>query len=151
MIDITDRDFDKEVLECELLVFACFTTGWCQSCYPTCLFADQLFKEFHGSVKFVRLDKEKSPEIAERYHIIAVPTILLFQNAQPVKRLLGFQDRRSLRSLLNSVTAEDEVPGGELVPENGPVFTESTLHRYEAHNNEQQRSRPGESNPATNG
>jgi len=105
MIEITERDFDKEVLECKLPVFACFTTKWCHSCYPTCLFADELVKEYDGSVKFVRLDTEKSPEITERYHVIVVPTILLFKDSQPVKKLLGFQDRSSLGSLLNSVTA----------------------------------------------
>ena len=105
-MDIIDRDFDKEVLECDVPVFTCFTTEWCQSCYATCLFADQLVKEYDGRVKFVRLDTEKSLEIAERYQVIAVPTILLFHNSQPVKRLLGFQDRRSLRSLLNGAIAE---------------------------------------------
>ena len=65
-------------------------------------------KEYKGSVKFVRVDMEKSSGIAERYHIIAVPTILLFQNSQPVKRLLGFQERSSLKALLNSATAENE-------------------------------------------
>ena len=108
MIEITERNFDKEVLECELPVFACFTTEWCHSCYPTCLFADQLVKEYDGRLKFVRLDTEKNPEIAERYHVIAVPTILLFQESQEVKRLLGFQDRSSLRSLLNNVTDGSE-------------------------------------------
>jgi thioredoxin 1 len=108
MIEISERDFDKEVLECELPVFACFTTQWCHSCYPTCLFADQLVKEYDGHVKFVRLDTERSPGIAEKYHIIAVPTILVFQNAQEVNRLLGFQDRSSLRPLMNSVTGRNE-------------------------------------------
>jgi hypothetical protein len=42
MIEVTGRDFDEEVLECELPVFACSTTRWCQNCYPTCFFADQL-------------------------------------------------------------------------------------------------------------
>jgi len=111
MIEITERDFDKEVLECELPVFTCFTTEWCQSCYPTCLFADQLVNEYDGSVKFVRLDTEKSPEIAERYHVIAVPTVLIFKDSQPVRKLLGFQDRSSLKSLLNSVTVENEATG----------------------------------------
>ena len=110
MKEITDRDFDKEVLECELPVFACFTTEWCHSCYPTCLFAGQLVKEYDGSVKFVRLDTEKNPEIAERYHVIAVPAILVFKDSQPVNRLIGFQKRSSLRSLLNIVTSEDEAP-----------------------------------------
>jgi thioredoxin 1 len=108
MIDITDRDFNKEVLECKIPVFACFTTQWCHSCYPTCLFADQLAREYVGSVKFVRLDTEKSPQIAKRYHVIAVPTIVLFRKSQEIKRLLGFQDKWSLRPLLNGVTDENE-------------------------------------------
>jgi len=111
MIEITDRDFDEEVLECDLPVFACFTTRWCHTCFPTCLFADQLAKEYDAKVKFARVDIEESPGIAASYHVIVVPTILLFQNSQPVKRLLGFQDRRSLRSLLNNVTTENEPTG----------------------------------------
>lgn len=106
MIEVTERDFDREVLECGLPVFACFTARWCHSCYPTCLLADQLVKKFDGSVKFVRLDMEKSPEIAERYHVITVPTILLFQGSQMVKKLIGFQELSSLIALLNSVTDE---------------------------------------------
>ncbi len=107
MIEITERDFDREVLECELPVFACFTTRWCHSCYPTCLFADELVKEHDGSVKFVRLDTEKSPEITERYHIIAVPTILLFKGSQPVEKLLGFQNHKSLKRLLGDAMAKE--------------------------------------------
>jgi len=107
MIDITDRDFNKEVLECKLPVFTCFTTRWCHSCYPTCLLADELVKEYDGSVKFVRLDMEKSPEIAGRYHVITVPTILLFKDSQPVEKLLGFQERESLKRLLGDAIAKD--------------------------------------------
>jgi thioredoxin 1 len=115
MIEITERDFDKEVLECQVPVFACFTTEWCASCYPTCLFANDLVKEYDGRVKFIRLDTEKSPQIAKRYRVIAVPAIILFQESEEVKRLLGFQDKWSLRRLLNSVTNEsDKLPDRRL-------------------------------------
>ena len=107
MIEVTERDFDKEVLDCKLPVFVCFTTKWCRSCYPTCLLANELAKEYDGSVKFVRLDMEKSPDISERYHIITVPTILLFQGSQPVKKLLGFQERGSLKRLLGDAIAKE--------------------------------------------
>jgi len=123
MLKIIERDFDSEVLECERPVFTCLTTKWCHSCYPTCLFAEELAKNYDGRVKFVKVDIEKSPEIAERYHIIAVPTILLFQDSQLVRKLVGFQERNSLRALLSSATAE----------------------------NEQQRGKSGQSNSATNG
>lgn len=113
MIDITDRNFDKEVLECELPVFACFTARWCHTCYPTCLFADELVKEYEGSVKFVRVDTEGSPDTSARYRITVVPTILLFKDSQPVKKLLGFQNRESLKRLLGDAIAKEPGPKPE--------------------------------------
>jgi len=110
MIEVAERDFDKEVLECELPVFACFTARWCHTCYPTCLFADELVKEYEGSVKFVRVDTEASPDTSARYRIRVVPTILLFKDSQPVEKLLGFQERGSLKRLLGDVIAKESGP-----------------------------------------
>ena len=104
LTDITEQDFDDEVLESDLPVFACFITSWCQSCYPTCFIADELVLEYEGKIKFVKLDIEKSPEISDRYHIVALPTVIIFQDSRSVKKLLGFHDRRSLRYLLDCVT-----------------------------------------------
>lgn len=110
MKEITDQNFDKEVMQCELPVFVCFTAKWCDSCYPTCLFADQLVKEYDERVKFVRVDIEENPEIAKLYHIIPLPTILLFWDSQPVKKLIGFQDRPMLRQVLSGLIGERELP-----------------------------------------
>jgi thioredoxin 1 len=121
MKEIAGQDFDKEVLGCKLPVFTCFTSRWCHTCYPTCLFADQLVEKYDGKVKFVRLDIEESSEIAERYHIIPIPTVLLFQDSQPVKKLVGFQDLNSLKAMLNSVIGENEATQA-LVPEGDGVL-----------------------------
>jgi len=110
MIDITARDFDKEVLECELPVFVCFTTSWCGHCFPTCLVADELVNRYEGRIKFVRIDKEKAPEISDEYSITVVPSIILFQDSQITKRLLGYQDKVVLRDLLDALLAEVEAP-----------------------------------------
>ncbi len=106
MIEINDPDFDKEVLECELPVFACFITRWCHTCYPTCLFANELVDKYDGKVKFVKVDIEENPEVSARYQVIAVPTILLFRGPQLVKKALGFQERASMRRMLNSLIGE---------------------------------------------
>ena len=105
MIEITRRDFDKEVLGCELPVFACFTTSWCGHCFPTCLAIDELVNRYEGRIKFVRIDKEKAPEIADEYHITVVPSIILFQDSQITKKLLGYQDKVALRDLLDNLLA----------------------------------------------
>ena len=103
MIEIDEKDFDKEVLECELPVFACFTTSWCGHCFPTCLVADGLENRYDGRLKFVRMDKDKAPEIADKYQVTVVPSIFIFQDSQIIKKLLGYQDKLALRNLLDSM------------------------------------------------
>jgi len=110
LTEVTDQDFDKEVLECELTVFACFTTRWCHACFPTCLVADELVNRYEGRIKFVRIDKEKAPEISDEYHITVIPSIILFQDSQITKRLLGYQDKVALRDMLDTLLAEIEAP-----------------------------------------
>ena len=103
MIEITERDFDKEVLECDLPVFTCFTTQWCGHCFPTCLVADELINRYDGRLKFVRIDKEKAPEISDEYHITVVPSIIIFEDSRIIKKLVGYQDKLFLRDLLDSL------------------------------------------------
>jgi len=106
---ITEQNFDDEVLESALLVFACFTARWCHSCYPTCLIADELAKKYEGKIKFVRVDAERSGKISARYHVRALPTIIIFQDSQPVKTLPGYQEPGSLKYLLDSLLAQEEL------------------------------------------
>lgn len=103
MTEITNKDFNSEVLECDMPVFACFTAERCYACYPTCLVFDELANDYDGSIKFVRLDVEKNPDLAERYRTVAVPTILIFKNSEVVKKLIGFQEREDLRKLLDGL------------------------------------------------
>ena len=103
MLEISERDFDEEVLGCEQPVFACFTTSWCGHCFPTCLVADELVNRYDGRLKFIRIDKEKAPEIADKYQVTVVPSIIIFQDSQIIKRLLGYQDKLALRDLLDSL------------------------------------------------
>ena len=118
MKEITDQDFDREVLKCKLPVFTCFTTEWCHSCYPTCLLAEDLVERYSGRVKFVRVDIDKSPEVSARYRVVVLPTIVVFYNSQPVKKLVGFQDRKSLKRLLDSVTEGGEAPKNRWIVSN---------------------------------
>ncbi len=108
MREITGQDFEREVLKCKFPVFTCFTAEWCRSCYPTCLLAGELAERYGDRVNFVMVDAEKSPEVSARYRVIALPTILVFRNSKPLKKLVGFQDRKSLKRLLGSVISEEE-------------------------------------------
>jgi thioredoxin 1 len=108
--EITEQNFDKEVLECELPMFACFITQWCHSCFPTWFIADDLVNRYEGRIKFVRIDKEKASKISDKYHITVVPSILIFQDSRITKKLLSYQDRTGLKHLLDALLAEPEAP-----------------------------------------
>jgi len=110
LTEVTEQNFDEEVLNSDLPVFACFTTSWCRACFPTCFVADELANRYEGRIKFVRIDKEKVPEISEEYHITVVPSIIFFQDSQMIKKLLGYQEGRALRDMLDALLAGVEAP-----------------------------------------
>lgn len=109
MIEITDHDFREEVLECETIVFACFIANWCHNCLPLCIESSELDREYNGKVKFVTIDVEESHDTAVRYWIYTVPTVLIFWDSQPVKRIIGFNDRGYLRDAINSISAGSRI------------------------------------------
>jgi len=103
LTEVTEQNFDEEVLSYDLPTFACIMTSWCGHCFPTCLVADELVNRYEGRIKFVRIDKEKAPEISDEYHITVVPSIILFQNSRIKRKLLGYQKEGTLRDLLDAV------------------------------------------------
>ena len=100
--EITGQDFSEKVLQSDLPVFACFTASKCSSCFPACMVANSLAEEYDQRVKFTKCDIEKCPKMMERYNIRVSPTIVIFQNAKIVKKLVGFQERHSLKRLLET-------------------------------------------------
>ena len=110
LTEVNEQNFDEEVLNSDLPVFACFTTSWCGNCFPTCFVADKLANRYEGRIKFVRIDKGKVPEISDEYHIAVVPSIILFQDSQMIKMILGYQEERALRDMLDALLAGVEAP-----------------------------------------
>jgi len=100
----TGEKFDEEVLKSTLPVFVCFTGSRCDTCFPLCLVINGLAEEYHGKVKFVRIDTDRESELVERYRIVLVPSVLLFKDAKPVSKLLGFHYERVIRRWLDKLT-----------------------------------------------
>ena len=103
IIEITGQDFEEEVLKSALPVFVCFTSAQCGTCFALCLVADDLAREYEGRLKFVTVDVEAAPKLAARYGIVPLPAILLFKHSKPVAKLLGFEDKWSLRNRLDEL------------------------------------------------
>lgn len=100
IIKVNEATFQSEVLEHTQPVLVDFSAVWCAPCKMLEPTIEQLAQEWNGRVKVVQLDVDESPEIAMRYQVMAVPTLMLFVHGEVRERLSGYQPKdRILRTL----------------------------------------------------
>ena len=83
------KTFEGEVLNSNLPVFVDFWAEWCGPCRAIGPILDQLAVDFDGKVKVVKINVDENAELAERYGVQAIPTLLIFKNGQQVDRIVG--------------------------------------------------------------
>ncbi len=87
--EVTDATFQSEVLDAELPVLVEFTASWCGPCKAIEPALEALMRQHAGKLKVAQLDVEASREVAERYRVMAMPTMIVFQGGQPAGQLVG--------------------------------------------------------------
>src|SRR6266849_301688 len=79
---LNDGEFDTEVLKSNVPVLVDFYADWCGPCHAIAPTIEALSNEFEGKVKFVKVDVDSNQEVASRYEIMSIPTIMLFENGK---------------------------------------------------------------------
>jgi len=100
---IQSHQFEQEVLRASEPVWVDFFATWCPPCRVIGPILDQLSQEFAGQIKFVKVNVDEAPDLAYRYGITGIPTLILFQNGQIVDTIVGLLPPDALRQRLNSV------------------------------------------------
>ncbi len=90
---LTEAAFEAEVLKSPLPVIVDFTATWCGPCKMLDPLVAQLAQEWNGKVKVVKLDVDDNSNLAMKYGVMGVPSLLLFVGGNPVQRLSGFQPK----------------------------------------------------------
>jgi len=63
---------------------------------------DELAEEYRGKITFARMDVDQNPKTASRYHIMAIPTLLLFKDGKPVSHMVGYKAKAELKRELDA-------------------------------------------------
>jgi thioredoxin 1 len=99
--EIDEATFQEQVLSAAGPVLVDFTAVWCGPCKMLDPIVEQLAKDWTGKVKVVKLDVDNSPNLAVRYQVLGVPTLMLFEGGQTRERITGFQPKDRILSKLS--------------------------------------------------
>ena len=91
---ISTAEFDKQVLESETPVLVDFWAVWCGPCRAIAPAVEAVADEFAGRAKVFKLNVDENPEIAGRYGVQSIPTLIVFKGGQKVGELVGGQNTR---------------------------------------------------------
>lgn len=100
VIEVNDLNFTREVLETDSPVLVDFSASWCAPCKRLAPIVDEIAAETAGQVKVVKLDVDESPAAAKRFGIRGLPTVVAFQNGEPLGRHIGLTNKKTLLALL---------------------------------------------------
>jgi thioredoxin 1 len=88
-VHVSDGTFDSEVVASKELVMADFWAEWCGPCKRIAPILEDLAKEYVGRVKVVKIDIDANQDLAARFRIQSIPTLLFFKGGQPVDSVIG--------------------------------------------------------------
>ena len=100
-VEITDSNFENEVLESDKPVLVDFWAEWCMPCRALAPTIDELADEYEGKVKVGKLDTDANRDVSVKYGISAIPTIILFKNGEVEKKFVGMTPKQEFAAALD--------------------------------------------------
>jgi len=104
--ELTDQTFEVEVLKSDVPVLVDFWAEWCMPCRYLGPTVDKLAEAYAGKVKVGKIDTDEHRDVALRYGISALPTIVIFKDGQVVQKLLGVRQEKDFREVLDPLLAK---------------------------------------------
>lgn len=102
VIEISDQNFEQEVLNSDVPVEVDFWAPWCVPCLMVSPIYDKLAKEY-ANFKFCKINVDENPETANKYNIMSIPMQMFFANGEKVDELLGAVPEEVIRSMVDDV------------------------------------------------
>lgn len=95
-IEITDANFDQEVLKSDKPVLIDFWAVWCGPCRMVGPVVEEIASEYNGKLKVGKLDVDNNPEVSMKFGIRSIPTLMVFKGGKVVEQIIGAVPKRNL-------------------------------------------------------
>jgi len=100
VIIINKNNFDEEVLKSDKAVLVDFWAPWCGPCRAVGPIVDELAEEYEGKAKISKINVDDEGELAAKFRVMSIPTIMIFKNGEVVEKIIGARSKYELISLL---------------------------------------------------
>lgn len=102
IVEISTTNFDEEVLKASVPVLVDFWAPWCGPCRAVAPMLDAVSQELEGKAKFVKVNVDDHQQLAVRFGVQAIPTLIIFKNGEAVDRIVGMIPREQISSRLQA-------------------------------------------------
>lgn len=102
---VTTAEFDAKVLQSDTPVLVDFWAEWCGPCKAIAPHVEALAQEYAGKVKVFKVDVDQDPDLAVRYGVMNIPTLLLFKGGEVVDRMVGAEPKQKIAAMLDRALA----------------------------------------------
>src|SRR3989338_2054576 len=103
-IILSESSFEQEVINSPVPVLVDFWAPWCGPCKMQDPIVEVLAHEYEGkAIKVAKLNVDEAQSITSRFHILSIPTLMIFKGGKPIDTMIGVQDKSTLVAKLNAV------------------------------------------------
>jgi thioredoxin 1 len=99
--EVTDANFQNEVIRSGMPVLVDFWAEWCGPCKMVEPIVEELAKKYEGKLRVGKLDIEAQPNVPQLFGVQGIPTLILFKDGEPVQQIVGFRGRDQLDTAIS--------------------------------------------------
>ncbi len=96
VVEVTEKNFDKEVLQSSLPVLVDFWAEWCGPCKQLSPIVDEIASDLKGKLKVAKVNVDEAGELAGAHNIMSIPTLIVFKNGEVVDQFVGAMGKTQL-------------------------------------------------------